>query len=161
VGLQGRPLAPDPSWSVPLEVTIGGSGYLVTTDEWGHFGLAGLVPGTYDIRIKNNHTLGNLRASVTLVAGVNSINLGTLLEGDANDDNYVNINDFSLLASGFYPMYDARADFNEDGVVNINDFSLLAANFGKYGDVVVDASPSHRERESAAVLPRLWGGQGQ
>jgi hypothetical protein len=97
--------------------------------------LAGLTPGTYDIGVKNSHTLRNLVGGVTLVAGTNTIYFGTLLEGDANDDNYVNISDFSLLSAGFHPGYDARADFNEDGVVNIGDFSLLATNFGAHGDI--------------------------
>ncbi len=135
VTLQGRPDVPHESWSVPLTVTVGDVSYSVTTDEWGSFALSDLTPGTYDIRVKNDHTLRNLRSGVTLLPGTNTVDFGTLLEGDANDDNYVNINDFSVLAAGFSPAYDARADFNEDGVVNINDFSLLAASFGMHGDI--------------------------
>ncbi|MBK8027195.1 MAG: hypothetical protein IPK19_38850 [Chloroflexi bacterium] len=75
---------------------------------------------------------------MTLQAGLNEIDIGTLREGDANDDNIVNISDFSLLASAFGKSegqagFDARADFNEDGVINIADFSLLASNFGQSG----------------------------
>ncbi len=137
VTLQGRPAPPDPSWSVPLTVIVGSTSSSVTTDQWGNFALSSLTSGTYDIRVKNNHTLRNVRSGVTLAAGTNTIHFGTLVEGDANDDNYVNINDFSILSTGFSPAYDARADFNEDGVVNINDFSLLAANFGMSGDITV------------------------
>jgi hypothetical protein len=122
---------------VPLTVTVGVDDHAVTTDQWGQFILSGLAPGIYDIRVKNTHTLRSLRTGVTLDIGANGIDFGTLLEGDANDDNYVNISDFSLLAAGFNPRHDARADFNQDGVVNINDFSLLAANFGQRGDVVL------------------------
>jgi hypothetical protein len=136
VTLQGRPPAPHESWSVPLTVTVDGTGYLVHTDQEGSFVLAGLTPGTYDITVKNSHTLRNLAGGLTLVAGTNTFYFGTLLEGDASGDNYVNISDFSVLAAAFHPGYDARADFNEDGVVNISDFSLLATNFGAHGDVV-------------------------
>ncbi len=133
VMLQGRPPAPHPSWSVPLTVTIGTASYSVTTDQRGSFGISGLTPGTYDIGVKNRHTLRNLRAGVTLTVGTNTVSFGTLLEGDANNDNYVNISDFSLLRLGFAPGYDERVDFNEDGMVNISDFSLLAVNFGRQG----------------------------
>jgi hypothetical protein len=112
------------------------------------------VPGTYDVRVKNSHTLANLRVGVILSVGVNNIEFGTLLEGDANNDNYVNINDFSFLASSFYPRYDARADFNGDGVVNINDFSLLASNFGQHGDVLVQPSPNLGELGTADAPSR-------
>jgi hypothetical protein len=37
---------------------------------------------------------------VTLKAGNNHIDFGTLLIGDANNDNIINIRDFSLLAAG-------------------------------------------------------------
>jgi poly(3-hydroxybutyrate) depolymerase len=135
VVLQGRPPAPHPSWSVPLTVTISTASYSVTTDQRGNFTLSGLTPGTYDIGVKNRHTLRNLKSSVTLAVGTNAVSFGTLLEGDANDDNYVNISDFSLLRLGFAPGYDERVDFNEDGIVNISDFSLLAVNFGRQGSV--------------------------
>jgi poly(3-hydroxybutyrate) depolymerase len=133
VTLQGRPPPPHARWSIPLTVTVNGASYVVSTDQWGDFVLAGLTPGTYDIGVKNSHTLRALMGGVTLVAGTNAIDFGTLLEGDATNDNYVNINDFSLLTAGFHPGYDPRADFNEDGTVNINDFSLLARNFGARG----------------------------
>ncbi len=135
VALQGRPQAPHPSWSVPLTVTIGTTSYSVMTDQRGNFGLSGLTPGTYNITVKNRHTLRNQKSGVTLVVGVNTVNFGTLLEGDANDDNYVNISDFSLLRLGFAPRYDERVDFNQDGIVNISDFSLLAVNFGRHGNI--------------------------
>jgi pimeloyl-ACP methyl ester carboxylesterase len=137
VTLQGRRAPPDTSWSVPLTVTVGSTSYAVATDQWGKFTLFGLTPGTYDIRVKNSHTLRNLKSGVALVAGPNPVDFGALLEGDANDDNAVNIKDFSILSTGFYPTYDARADFNEDGYINISDFSLLVTNFGWYGDITV------------------------
>jgi len=135
VELQGRPPAPAPSWSVPLAVQIGGSAHVITTDNTGGFSIAGIAPGTYDVWVKNAHTLRNVRRGITIVAGeVTSVDFGLLREGDANDDNYVNIADFSLLATGFHPRFDPRADFNGDGQVNVADFSLLAANFGGRGD---------------------------
>lgn len=132
---------PSPSWSVPLTVMVGGTPHAVTTDQSGNFTLSGLTPGTYDISVKNPHTLRNIKTGVTLAAGTtHPLGFGTLLEGDASDDNCVNIIDFSILKTGFIPGYDARADFNQDGYVNISDFSLLKLNFGLCGDVPVGGS---------------------
>lgn len=142
VSLQGRPTPPNPAWAIPLVVTVGNTDHWVTTDQWGDFALVDLTPGVYDIRVKNRHTLRSVRLAVTLTAGgTSAVDFGTLLEGDANNDNSVNITDFSVLATGFYPQYDARADFNEDGQVNVTDFSLLASSFGLHGDVNLGSVP--------------------
>lgn len=132
----GQP-APSASWSVLLTVNVGGRRYVVTTDTQGRFEISGLTPGTYDIRVKGSRTLANVRPAVNLLPGVNTVNLGTLREGDCNDDNCVAITDFSILANGFSPHFDARADLNMDGYVSILDFSMLRENFGLCGDVTV------------------------
>ena len=124
-----------PDWSVPLAVTIGSTPHTVQTNASGGFTLSSLTPGTYDILVKNAHTLSRLRSSVTLNAGTNAVDFGTLLEGDADGNDIVNSNDFSILATAYYPKpYDARADFNEDDYVQSMDFSLLATNFNKSGE---------------------------
>jgi hypothetical protein len=56
------------------------------------------------------------------------------LEGDANQDNLVDLDDYVILSrcwlsSKSQGQYDARADFNHDGVVNVADLRLLAANW--------------------------------
>ncbi|MFQ5342788.1 MAG: cohesin domain-containing protein, partial [Anaerolineae bacterium] len=147
VTLQGRPAPPDPSWSVPLSLSLTLSGESVpayeftpTTDESGTCTVSGIAPGTYQAQVKNGHTLQNTQ-TVTLTAGANNIDFGTLREGDANNDNYVTLLDFSILATTFgkgqgAPGYDDRADFNGDGFVTLLDFSLLATNFGQAGDTL-------------------------
>jgi len=77
--------------------------------------------------------------------------------GDANDDNLVNITDFSLLATSFGKTigtigFDSRTDFNADGIVNISDFSLLATNFGQIG--ATDPTPNGSGSRSA-LPPQL------
>ncbi len=139
VGLQRYQSRPDPSWSVPLTVTVGTT-YTVTTDQWGNFTLSGLTPGTYDIRVKNRHTLRNVKSGVTLVTGPNDIDFGTLKEGDANDDNRVNYLDFSILSRSYNkplgePDFNPMADFNEDDIVNYLDFSLLSRSYNQDGDI--------------------------
>jgi len=61
--------------------------------------------------------------------------MGTLQEGDANDDQFINIQDFGLLAARYGSLagteeYDERVDFDRNGKINIADFGLLTANYG-------------------------------
>jgi len=142
---------PHSTWQTALTVRVGGD-YNVTTDSSGYFTLANLTPGTYNIRVKSGHSLANVKNGVVLNAGSNSVDLGTLLEGDANNDNCVDIQDFSTLKNVFSPAYGAGADFNQDGVVNIQDFSMLAANFNQCGDITM-ASPPQGSGLQSATLP--------
>jgi len=141
VVLQGRQTAPNSTWVTPLQITIipatGGEAIFdqqVITDDSGTFTVL-LMPGTYKMRVKGVHTLARV-VTTTLVAGINTVEIPILLEGDANGDNLVNILDFSLLATAFGKTSDqvgfnAFTDFNADSLINIIDFSLLATNFSK------------------------------
>ena len=112
--------------------------HTVLTDDQGRFTLAGLAPGTYDIRVKHSHTLRNVRSGVTLTAGNTLVvDFGILLEGDANDDNCVDIRDFYILKETFNSS-DTRADFDKDGIVNIYDFYPIKWNFSRCGDVELE-----------------------
>ena len=56
------------------------------------------------------------------------LEMGLLKAGDANNDNRVNISDFSILRFAFgtscgLSIYDDRADFTGDCRVNISDFN--------------------------------------
>lgn len=142
VTLEGRPAPPHPDWRVPLRVVVqqGGMSSLSaapSTDENGRFRVEGISPGSYDILVKHAKTL-QAKRSVVLVAGPNAVDFGALPAGDANDDNLVNIIDFSILRTTFgltagQPGFDSRADFNDNQIVNLLDFSLLRPNFSKLG----------------------------
>ena len=146
VQLQGRPTAPHPRWITPLEISLSARGeatsrytFATTTCDRGTFSLTGVAPGVYTMRVKNSHTLANAQ-TVTLTAGIADLDFGLLREGDANDDNVVNLLDFSTLASAFATTtsdagFEPQADFDVDGWVGLIDFSLLAANFGRMGDI--------------------------
>lgn len=60
-----------------------------------------------------------------------AVNFGFFfLNGDANHDRAVNINDFAILASRFnLPGTFSQGDFDYNGVTNISDFALLASRF--------------------------------
>lgn len=133
---QGRPAPPNTQWVMSLRLRVGGVLYTVETDTFGRFTLSGLTPGVYEIQVKNHHTLANALSGAVLAAGENALSLGLLREGDVNDDDIVDITDFSLLRS-IFSTTDPRADFNQDGVVDIVDFSLLRTNFGMCGPLAV------------------------
>lgn len=96
-----------------------------------------LEPGTYTMRIKPSFALAQT-VEVTLVTGTNTYTTPAFRVGDSDNNNVVNITDFSLLAASFGIAsggngFDTNTDFNRDGVVNISDFSLLAESFGQAG----------------------------
>lgn len=159
VVLQGS-LRPPEGWIVPLTIKFftPGTGspvdvlnsapeysFSLTTAKSGGTAIAqasGVLPGEYDISVITQHCLINVRRGVEITNGLNTVNLGTLLEGNSNDDYIISIQDFGILAKTYGKQstqaeFDARADFNRDGLISISDFGLLAANYGKYSPVEV------------------------
>jgi len=149
-----RPNSPPPSlpWAVPVQLAIYLPGDSIIWDEWylvldqsGKWsGMLTLVPGLYDVRIKNLHTLRNVRRNVNIV-GPTALNMGELHEGDADNDNRVRITDFALLRNAYFTnkgdaKFDPRADFDEDRRIRITDFALLRANYFQNGDIEVGAA---------------------
>ena len=111
----------------------------VSTDINSDFEIPNLTPGMYTITVKNSHTLKRVKADVTLNAGMNGVDFGTMLEGDVNDNNLVNLLVFSILIGTYNKVsgdvgYDSRADLNNNGVVNLLDFSLLIGNYNVSGE---------------------------
>jgi hypothetical protein len=102
----------------------------------------GVTPGKYDITAVSEHTLLNVKRNIEITSSFNSVNLGTLLEGNANKDDRINILDFGILATAYgknkdQSGYNAMADFDRNGAVNIFDFGLLATNYLKMAPVEV------------------------
>jgi hypothetical protein len=141
VTIQGRPAQPNALQSVPITLTLklGGSetNYSTTTDASGFFTVTAPGPGNYDYRVKTAQTLAN-SGNVALALGNNNVELGLLATGDVNNDNCVNVTDFTLLKNSFGksvgdPGYDGRADLDGNNTVNVVDFNLLKGNFGICG----------------------------
>lgn len=149
VWLQGRGPAPSPSWKVPLhiELTVPNGGptqhiYDMTCNWRGRATMTGVSQGVYDVWVHRNTSLVKVCRARSLAAGDHLIDMGSLFEGDANQDGRISILDFSILASSYGLSegdsgYDARGDFNGDGRISVLDFSLLASNYGLEGPVEV------------------------
>ncbi len=152
VQLEGRGPAPSSRWQIPVIVSFytPGTTSLITTqsvtlDTRGYFTATGLAPATYDVRVKNSHTLSVKVAGVT-VGNNTLVNFGLLREGDVNNDNQVSASDYSLLVTAYgactgQPKWDARADLNGTGCVEGGDYSLLITNYGQAGVLAVSALP--------------------
>jgi hypothetical protein len=98
-----------------------------------------LPAGTYDITAKASHWLrekiGSVVVSPTGAVGVNF----SLINGDIDGDNHVDIGDYSELSTAFGSQpgdgnWNANADLDGDGEINIGDYAILSAEFGLDGD---------------------------
>ena len=137
-------MPPADSWSVPLTVdliqeTTTVDSFTVNTNLYGEFSVD-VEAGTYSIWVKNHHTLANKITGITVPLGGSTgwIDLGTLREGDANNDNYVVASDFFVLRAAYNsgegdPNWNANADFNEDHYVTTPDFFLLRNHYNQSG----------------------------
>lgn len=145
--LQGIPPAPNAQWQIPLQIKLYTDNNLVpvysfdvTTDQNGSFVTPEIsTGGIYTIAVKGNHTLQRVKTGQILNAGNNNISFGTLIEGDADNNNTVNLFDFAILLSTYNKTaadldYDNRGDFNNDGIVNLFDFALLLASYNQVGE---------------------------
>jgi large repetitive protein len=131
---------------VPIEVDLYMTGnpvpvrtFNATTNTNGQFTITGVPVGTYNVKVKSTQTLARVKLAQALIAGGNTINFGMLLEGDANNDNYVDLLDFGTLLLSYNkilgnPGYDPRADFNGDNEVDLLDFGLLLLNYNQPGE---------------------------
>jgi hypothetical protein len=153
VMLQGG-LRPEIGWVVPLTVKFFTPGadvmldiptytFNLTTARAGGYATAlctGVIPGDYAVTAVSEHTLLNVKRSVTIAPGSNAVNLGTLLEGNANNNDRVNILDFGILATAYgkskgNAAYNPMADFDRNDIINIFDFGLLATNYLKLAPI--------------------------
>jgi hypothetical protein len=167
VHFQGRSVPPAVDWVGPLTVTLFAPGsdipaytFATLSDQRGVFTVTNILANTYHVKVRDLHSLWNLRRNEPVVLGINPMDFGTLIEGDADASNRINILDFSLLAGAYGtssgdPVFDPRADFNNSGTINILDFSLLATNYGRVGDIILTASGfASVDRDAETPLPR-------
>jgi hypothetical protein len=149
VVLQGRTLN-TLAYQVPLQVSLFQPGTTTvvaeggaTTSQTGTFTVTELPSGTYDVQIKLANGLTRTVPGVVLPAGgAGTANFGTVLVGDADNNNRVTAADFTALKQTFLlqtgcatqsPIPNPCADFDGNGTISPNDFSLLKVNFLQQG----------------------------
>lgn len=100
------------------------------------------VDGRFEITVADDQDIKCLRAVrpgyLTAQQSLPNENLEpfTLLGGDANGDQVVDILDLALIAT-LYRTDDSTADINGDGSVNIFDLVITASNYQERGPVVI------------------------
>jgi len=142
---QGRPPSPDARNQLPLTLTLRLNASRVTypnqqTDAAGVFTLPveTLPGGVYTWWAKGPQFLATTGTVTLTGALVVTLDSGLQWVGDVNNDNLIDISDFTLLRASFGLAcgalgYNAQADLNGDCLVDISDFTLLRGNFGQAG----------------------------
>ncbi|MFC2018850.1 S8 family serine peptidase [Chloroflexota bacterium] len=101
--------------------------------------VGGLPTITYNVTLYSPHNLVNLKDGVSIAHG-NTLDMGTLKEGDAKDSSEsslaIDITDFVRFAAAYEAVpsdgnWNELCDFNRNNQVDISDFSLLYANYGE------------------------------
>ena len=101
--------------------------------------VASQIPvGTYDIYVSMEGMLRFVLSSYTITPGSNSIDFPDVIVGDLNDNNSINVSDFSVFATVFGATtndsnYNPLANLNCDTSINVVDLSLMGSNFGMQG----------------------------
>jgi hypothetical protein len=99
------------------------------TNSAGAFSLNQLKAGTYQVRADAPKYLPRCSANIAVNNNQNvTLSPTTLLGGDLNDDDTINIGDASRIGSAFGTA-DPAADVNGDGIVNVQDLAILAGNY--------------------------------
>lgn len=98
-----------------------------------HFGP--VENGTYSIKILSPHMLRSVVVPTFQVLDSKRLNIlpqVTLLQGDINDDNIVNITDYNLSLGCFQDKKCENKDlidFNDDGVADVIDYNILLHDY--------------------------------
>ena len=106
------------------------------------FEVAGLPVGTFNITLFTPHALITLLNGQAIAAQGTSINMGELLEGNADDSVQITGADFTSLLNDYLQMdgddnwWGGRCDFDRDGQVTSIDFSLLSMNYNEFSPQV-------------------------
>jgi len=133
VELQGRS---GPDWDGAVITATNGYTYNTTvTNLDGTWCVAEVIAGTYTVEVEMERYLDASKTGV-VVGDDSTVTLSQvkLLGGDANDDDYINIQDLSLIGGAFGttsgdPNWNGKADINDDGTVNILDLVLAGGNY--------------------------------
>ncbi|HRI44024.1 MAG TPA: dockerin type I domain-containing protein [Fimbriimonadaceae bacterium] len=128
--------------SVTFDVIQGGNVIdteIVALSLNGAYSFTTSASGVCEVAAKSSHWLRKKSAPVNInPGGTTNVDL-SLSNGDINDDNEIDIGDYSLLSIAFGstpvdPNWNAEADLNGDDEVDIGDFAILSNNFGMVGD---------------------------
>jgi len=135
----------------------------VTTNSSGYFTIIGIIPDTYNIRIKGLTSLSVLVTNVTLSAGMTTVvNFGMMREGDCNQDDWITSADRNLLYTGWGSKvgddnWNPNCDSNRDGWLTLLDRSLLYTYWGQHGGLACGGEQPSGDGWGFAIQPGVSG----
>jgi len=155
-GVQTLPISQGVSGTVLLQGRTNHSGasvnvdgqFYATTGTDGRFAIQNVTAGTHTLSASMPRYLGAVKSIEVQAGSVKDAGQITLLGGDVNSDNVINLFDL-VIVGGVYdttPPADARADINGDNTVNIFDLVLVGGNYDAVGPSIWPA---------VAAVPRL------
>lgn len=100
----------------------------IVLDSGGNY-TASTTACTYDVALKFSNWLREVKVGVS-VAGTTTLNFN-LVNGDANDDNQVNLTDLNLVLTRIGES--GSGDLDWDGTVTLADLNIILVNFGLTG----------------------------
>jgi len=115
---------------------VNGTDASTVTSSSGYYLFTNVMNGTYAVSIAHDMYLDAEGTCTASGSGTTTWPAITLLAGDLNDDNVVNILDLSFCAAHFNTVY-ADTDVNGDGFVDIYDIVLIGKNFGETGPTTI------------------------
>lgn len=112
-----------------ITVALEGTGLTAVTDASGAYAFSGVPSGTYTVTFDAPFFLGVEVGEVAVEDGLVTELCGyTLLAGDLNDDDVIDILDLTFCAAEFGALT-PDADVNANGIVDIYDLVLIGKNF--------------------------------
>jgi hypothetical protein len=124
----------DSDWS-GAAVSLDENGPVSTTDATGNFSIADVAVGTLNyITADAPGYLSAVCTEVTVIAPETGLEAVSLLSGDIDDDDVVDITDATAVGASFGQTgQDLPADITQDGLIDIFDIVLVSVNFGQAG----------------------------
>ncbi len=108
----------------------------ITLDENGNYSTLPVAQGQYDVSVKFDNWLRQTIHGVAVTAAPTALDF-SLINGDATNDNGVNLPDLNQIFVNFALSRndaDPGSDLDWDGIVGLPDINIVFINFGMVGD---------------------------
>ncbi|MBL8086471.1 MAG: hypothetical protein JNM85_00175 [Chthonomonas sp.] len=114
--------------------------FFATLDALGNYSASiDLAPGNYDVATKGSHWLRKVSGNVAFNALTVTAPNVSLINGDCNGDNVIDLFDYLILSSAYEtalgdPGFLPAADLNGDDAVDFFDYLILSQEYEAQGD---------------------------
>ncbi len=128
-------------WS-GANVSVAGHSPTMMTDATGNFSMADVSAGMQTITADAPGYLSALCANVEVTAPATALAPVSLLSGDINGDDLVDVVDAAAVGTGFGQAgSDLPADITQDELIDIYDIVLVSVNYGEAGPQTWECAP--------------------